>query len=522
MNLRGMLSWRGAVLGLLWLLPIITCIVLGGIALYRSGWLLTVTWLFPVAWLLAWIVSKLWRAPKLGRMANTAPLRGAAYWTARDTAAIEIVDAYRREVADFDRSLVTDHQRYISDARAIAQRLAVHYHQRSESRAWHRLTLIEILTVIHLAVEDLEAWTLKNLPGSNLATLDHFNRASQVWKWIRVGQTTGYFASTLANPAKLLTYPLWRQAGRVGMEMQDQAARVFYQAYLRNVGYYLIEMYSGRLKGGSQQYREHFTKLNQAMHAAGGDRQRVAELQEVSTTITVLGQVKAGKSSLINALLQDKAAETSILPETRKVQTYRFTLPESHCTLELLDTPGYGEADLSHQYLKEIRQAAERADIILLVMAANSAARQSDVEAVQELRRYYSQHPQLHEPAFIAVLSHIDRLRPVREWSPPYDWKFPKSDKARSIAKAVGYTDELFGESINSIVCVYTGDEHPRTFGVGEELVPAIIKHLDQGHAAAVLRAFYQSMSRERVEQLTAQLSGLLKSFGRALLTATD
>src|SRR5690606_33596866 len=141
-----------------------------------------------------------------------------------------------------------------------------------------------------------------------------------------------------------------------------------YQQYLSHIGYYLIEMYSGRLRGGSELYRKQFGHLASALHVAGGDVQQFADLADVNTTIAVMGQVKAGKSSLVNSLLQNHAAATSIMPETRQVQRYEFMLPDSHNVLRLLDTPGYSEADITSRQRAETKAAAEVADIILLVM----------------------------------------------------------------------------------------------------------------------------------------------------------
>lgn len=39
-----------------------------------------------------------------------------------------------------------------------------------------------------------------------------------------------------------------------------------------------------------------------------------------------------------------------------------------------------------------------------------------------ELRRYYQAHPRQRYPNLVCVLTHIDQLRPAREWSPPHDF----------------------------------------------------------------------------------------------------
>ncbi len=76
---------------------------------------------------------------------------------------------------------------------------------------------------------------------------------------------------------------------------------------------------------------------------------------------------------------------------------------------------------------------------------------------VRELQTYYRDHPRLKPPPVLAVLTHIDQLRPVQEWSPPYDWRHPQRLKEQSIASAVAYVHELFGGAIVDTTCVFTG-----------------------------------------------------------------
>jgi predicted GTPase len=271
-------------------------------------------------------------------------------------------------------------------------------------------------------------------------------------------------------------------------------------------------MYSGRLRGGSETYRVKFGPLAAAAHRAEGDLSVLDRLDDVTTTIAVIGQVKAGKSSLINALMQGQVTSTSVLPETRQVTRHQYDLPDSSSSVTLLDSPGYSEANVSRQQSNEIQAAVEAADIVLLVMAANMPARQPDVQMIGELLRYYQSQPQLRPPTIIGVITHIDQLRPVREWSPPYDWRHPRGEKERAMAATVDYLQELFGDSVTEFVCVYTGDLHPSDSSVAEKVVPLLVDNLDAGHSAAVLKAFYKQITRDRFQRLVSQLIGLGKT----------
>ncbi len=509
------LSPRVTVLFLLWTLPVIVYMVLGAMAIYQTGWFYRVFWILPLMWLAAWLVGYWWKPAKHHHSVHGKPIKAPTFWTPQDTAAIAIVEAFRAEVDDVDGHSLTDFTRYLADAQQLAQRLASHYHAEQGDKLLHPLTLVEILSVIHLAVEDLEQWTLDHVPGSTIATVGQIEQVPGIMNALDVAQKVFFVASAIVNPSKLLAYPLWRKSSRVTVELQKELVRRFYQRYLRQLGYYLIEMYSGRLRGGSLHYRSQFASMATMSHQSRGDMATIEKLEEVSTTIAVMGQVKAGKSSLINALMGDQVATASILPQTREVQRFDYTLPGSKNQLTLLDTPGYHEADVSESQLREIRTATQAANVILLVMAANVPARESDRQLLNDIENFYTKQKHLRPPPIIAVLTHVDLLRPVREWSPPYDWRNPHSLKEESMAAAVQYLKEIFGSKISGYACVYTGDEHQWPSSVADEVVPQLIDHLNSGHSAAILKAFYQRLSEQRWQKLSQQVIQLVKAVVR-------
>lgn len=513
-----MVSWRSwinlriTVLLLLWLLPVLFFVAIGTFALYRTGWLYLAGWSLPGMWLLAWLVGRYWRPPRPHIAVARVPLQAPQFWTPRDVEAIEIVEAYREQAEAVDLTTATDYQRYFADAQRLAHRLAEHYHVADGRHALHPVTFVEILAVIHLAVEDLEEWVLQNVPGSDVATMGHLNRLPQIFSTLDVAKNIVYFASAILNPSRLLAYPLWRTSGRLSVEIQNELIAALYQRYLRQVGYYLIEMYSGRLKAGSRAYRERFGKMAVAVHAAGGNVDAFSALPDAQVTIAVMGQVKAGKSSLINCLIGDQVASIGVLPETRTVQRYEYRVPQCESVVTLLDTPGYDEADISQQQRREITTAADAADMVLLVMAAHDSARAADVQMVKALEAHYRDRPHLQPPAIVAVLTHIDLLRPVREWSPPYDWRNPHDLKEESMAGAADYARELFGDRIAGIACVHTASDSSDPSSVSDEVVPLLVEHMPHSKSAAVLKSFYSRLGQNRLQQLVKQVIGLSKS----------
>ena len=138
------------------------------------------------------------------------------------------------------------------------------------------------------------------------------------------------------------------------------------------------------------------------------------------------------------------------MPETRNVARYQFSVGEPPVAVTLLDTPGYGEAGASADQLKQIRTALQESNAVLVVMDAHSPAREADRRTIRELEEWYRSQPRLKPPPMLGVLTHIDLLRPVLEWSPPYDWREPIRTEGAEHREAVRYVEQLFAGSVSS------------------------------------------------------------------------
>src|SRR5207249_6684969 len=136
-----------------------------------------------------------------------------------------------------------------------------------------------------------------------------------------------------------------------------------------------------RLRVGAERYRQ-LLKAQQAVAEAplGGtaveqdDRTEVVQVDKAESirqvTITLLGQVKAGKSSLVNALLGEQRAKTNVLPETRDVTRYDLKVEGIPTHMAVLDTIGYGHTGPREDQMPATQNAAQQSDLLLLVMQA--------------------------------------------------------------------------------------------------------------------------------------------------------
>src|SRR5690606_6338684 len=111
------------------------------------------------------------------------------------------------------------------------------------------LTVPEVLAAIRLAVDDMERWMLTSVPGSRLLTIGQWQMLQWAPTWFRRIQNAAWAASILINPANVARFFSSRLTyDPITAELQDEILAVVYLRFVRQVGYYLIEMNSGRLR----------------------------------------------------------------------------------------------------------------------------------------------------------------------------------------------------------------------------------------------------------------------------------
>ena len=114
-----------------------------------------------------------------------------------------------------------------------------------------------------------------------------------------------------------------------------------------------------------------------------GDR-RSARLLREGASIVLAGRPNVGKSSLLNALLnQERAIVTNIPGTTRDVLTERISL--GGVMAEISDTAGLRDTEdpIERIGVDRAKQATERADVVLIVLDAARPLDPSDVELVK-------------------------------------------------------------------------------------------------------------------------------------------
>jgi GTPase len=119
--------------------------------------------------------------------------------------------------------------------------------------------------------------------------------------------------------------------------------------------------------------------------------------------VAIVGRPNAGKSTLLNALVERKIAIVSSKPQTTRNRIQGIVNRED-AQIVVIDTPGLhrGGNALSRQMMNEARQAVEGVDIVSLIVDATVEFGVGDRAALEWIQRF-------HGPLFL-LLNKVDRM----------------------------------------------------------------------------------------------------------------
>lgn len=473
-----MTKFRYGLIVALFVTPFLFLMGAGSYHLYSTGWIFYAWW--PMALSITSAYGLLWywtrrRSKKL--LPDTGQPDVPNYWTDRDTQAWKLIDARVQSANTPTIEQLADANRYAEEALSMALEIAKVY-QPLASDPFRHLTLPEILTCAELVAEDLSKRVNDYAVGSHLLTIGQWRSMKHYADLGQKAWDYSWLARIALNPLKAgAQFVASKAGGTILTQVQNNVLAWFHAAYLHELGRYLIELNSGRLRVGARRYRE----LIAAKEAPA------AKAETLTLTVALVGAVKAGKSSLINALLGEDRAGVDVIPLTADVTRYDLKsgdLPP----LALLDTPGYGAEGPTAKELQAAFEAAKQSDILILVTPARTAARKADVDFLAKLAAAFEATRERKPPPMVVALSHADLLTPAAEWLPPYDWQKGIRPKETTMRDAVLAAKEQLGERPMTPVVTLPS----RLFNVQEGLLPLIAAQVPDARGAAILRLFHE------------------------------
>lgn len=471
MNPRRMLAVAG-----LALLPFLFLMGVGSYHLYSTGWGFIAWWPMAACLALAYGLGWYWtRRSKTRLLPDTGIVDPPNIWTDRDRQAWKIVERRADAITNVTADQLGDAHRYADMAISLALEVARVYNPGATDPFGH-LTLPEIVTCAELVSRDMNERVNKYIPGSHLLSVNDWKSAKRAVDWGKTAMDVSWLARAVLNPINTsVQYLASKASGSIWNRVQDNVMLWFQTAFVHELGKHLIELNSGRLRVGAEKYREIIEREG-------------ASVPGTSLSIAVVGQVKAGKSSLVNALLGEHRAATDVLPTTVGSTRYDLKLPDQ-VPLTIVDTAGYGENGPTEAEVANAVVAAENADMILFVGHARTAARQADVDMLAKLAAAFLAKPHLRFPPTIAALTHVDLLSPAMEWAPPYDWQSGTRTKEIQMKEAIVQTRQQLGERIAAAVpvCAAAGKE----WNVREGLTELMAAAMDDTHGTSLLKLFH-------------------------------
>lgn len=309
--------------------------------------------------------------------------------------------------------------------------------------------------LIRGTVDDLDRYMRVAAPALNQVTVA---QVYQTYETYRALETPLKRIGIALDLSRWLWNPVGAVAREIGRPLGDQANQqllVNFSQTLRETALTILCKQAIALYGGTTALE--FATATPTSQQAQTLRELMEQAETTQTVTTapinllLIGRTGAGKSSLINTLFEASLAAVDVLPSTDKIASYRWETP-SQDTLILWDSPGYEQVERA-DFRQQVLDQATQADAILLVTPALDPALEADVNFLQAIAQSG------HEAPCLGVVTQVDRLRPVREWAPPYHWQTGDRPKEQTIRAAVEYRQEQFGEAVRHVLPIVTRSE---------------------------------------------------------------
>lgn len=394
-------------------------------------------------------------------------------------------------------------------------------------------------SLIRGTMNDLDQWMDKLTPVLNQVTVAQAVQAYgvyrklepsarkllQMWNW----------AQWLLNPAAAVArQATQRYSNQATQQLLVNLAQLLKETALRNLSHQAIALYSGQLAIPATAEPAIAaapvpTAKTQTLREILAQAEPSKALEQKSVNILLVGRTGAGKSSLINTLFVADQAAVDVLPSTDVIRDYHWQAKTGEA-LTLWDSPGYEQVK-REEFREQVLERASQSDLLLLVTPALDPALQMDVDFLQDVKSEIKDLPA------IVVVTQVDRLRPIREWRPPYDWEWGDRPKEIAIREATAYRAQAFQKFTDLVLPLVTWDAQTErtawgaealSLGLVEAIAPAkqlrlarFLRNLEARTVAAIKIIDHYTFQMATTQGLATLLKSPVLSFLSVLTTGT-
>jgi uncharacterized protein len=283
----------------------------------------------------------------------------------------------------------------------VLNTVARHYHPDSDRPALET-PVAHVASLVELVAGDFRRTFAGSVPWGKTVTLGRLlwwkEKGNLAWRVTMYLWQLNRLRRMFMRPATAVVQEVQDLFGQnMTVKSFDGLKRSAIDFCIMKAGEYAVELYSGEFVRDE----ERRPRLSAQVESL--------PFEQEPLQILVVGQVKAGKSSLINALQGEIRAPVDTLPATDEVDLYECR-PEGLPPLILRDTPGYGAVEGTFDAFSQLRSEIEECDLLLIVCSARSAARKADRELLLKIRDFFQREPNRMLPPFLYVLTHIDAV----------------------------------------------------------------------------------------------------------------
>ncbi|MGK7952098.1 MAG: GTPase [Xenococcaceae cyanobacterium] len=479
-------SWQWVVLATPIASIIIFFVIAAGIQIHKWGinWIWGVFVFILVAW--RWLLAKWIKAEnsqieaKIDDVAQELESLSEEIEFSQDEAGKRVETALQNilETSQNDPIIWEDWQTFWGRCQELVVEVAHAYHPEVK-RPLLNIYIPQAYGLIRGTVDDTDLWMNKLSPVLNQVTIGQAYEAYEVYQKLEPSARKLFkvwnWAQWVINPAVAIA-KLTSQSytDRANQQLLANLNQLFREAALRNLCRQAIALYSGNALPPS------FATTTETLPEAKTQTIRdiitqaesPEEVAQKPVSILLVGRTGAGKSSLINTLFRENLAEVDVLPSTDKIQSYHYAIAEAKLTL--WDTPGYEQVN-RQDFRELVLDYVHNADLLLLVTPALDPALQMDVDFLKDIKT------EIEDLPTIAIVTQVDRLRPIREWNPPYDWQNGEKPKEKSIKEATLYRAESLEDYCRLVLPMVTEDRDSNRPAWGREsLSTALLDNLDE------------------------------------------